>query len=301
MKSYLLALDGSKESLIAAELAWKLAAANDAKVLAQTVVDSQLLWRFIGNDVPGIIGTGPYMAAHETIHAAMKNVQETLLEAYDARARGHKVASESVLDEGITLDEITKRAKDHTFVIMGHRRGHESEERAGTWHYSLAERLACVCPKPLLIVQEQCEPWKAARLIVSEETYETANVAAFLEFAQALKLKPEIYCMASEESISKFTNMIKKSIPASENVRILSSDPQDGDPAWESATDVPLSTLLVLSTQASKRGRITCADTDPGSFIHQMRFPALVILPESKGVAGSLSADNRAKSLSKKG
>lgn len=301
MKSYLLALDGSRESLLAAELAWKLAAANDAKVLAQTVIDSQSIWQFIGRDLPGIIGNGPYLAAHEAVHNALKNVSAALLEAYDARARGHKVESESVLDEGITLDQIAKRANENVLVIMGHRRGRQSSERGGTWHYSLAEHLVYICPKPLLIVQDECQLWKTARLIVSEETYDAGSLAGFLDFAKALKMQPEIYCIAPEESITKFIALVKNGVAGSEHVRLISPDSEDGDPTWECATDVPLSTLLVVVTQETEQGRMTCAGTDLGHFVHTMRFPAVVILPENQKASKPAASTSRAQSLSKKG
>lgn len=299
MKSYLIALDGSRESLLAAEIAWKLAEVNDAKVLAQTVVDTQSLWQVIGKDLPGIIGNGPYLAAHEAINTALRNISGTLLEAYDARARGHKAISESVLDEGITLDQITKRAKDHAFVIMGHRRGRQTNERGGTWHYSLAEHLAYVCPKPLLIVQEECEPWKSARFVVSEDTYDASALKIFLEFAKALNMKEEIYCIALEENIGKFIELVKKDLPSSNQVRLLAPDADEGDPAWECATDVSAKTLLVIATKGTDSARQTCAGTDLGAFVHNMRFPAVVILPESQKAGASTESRSRAQ-LSKK-
>jgi nucleotide-binding universal stress UspA family protein len=298
MKSYLLALDGSRESLLAAELAWQLAESNKAKVVAQTVVDSQSLWVFIGKDLPGIIGNGPYLAAHEAIYSALKMVSDTLLLAYEARAQGHNVECETVLDEGNTLDEITKRAKQNALVIMGHRR--ERDEHPGLPRYSLAQHLAYVCPTPLLIVQDPCEKWKTARLIVNENTFDVSTLNAFLEFAKALNLSQEIYCIATEESAAKFIAKVRSMIPTSEKVHVLSSEWEEGDPAWECATDVPASTLLVVATQDSKEGRKTCAGTDPGSFIHCLTLPAAVILPESKAVTESLSVVGQTKSSSKK-
>ena len=107
--------------MFAAEIAWRLAEAHSGKVLAQTVVDSQAVWQIVGKDLPGIIGNSPYIAAQETIHAALKNVAETLLTAYEARAQGKNIDSEVILDEGNVVKEIIKRAAAHDLVITGHR------------------------------------------------------------------------------------------------------------------------------------------------------------------------------------
>lgn len=302
MKSYLLALDGSEESLFAAELAWQLAETNHAKVVAQTVVDSQSLWQLVGKERPGIIGNGPYLAAHEAIHAALKNVSETLLAAYEARARGHDIESECVLDEGNILHEIVKRAQDHVVVIIGHRRGHEAQisgDKSWFPHYSLAEHLVYQCPKPLLIVQGKCAPWKTARLIVSRNTYDSSRLTTFFEFTKTLKLAQEIFCIAPEDSIDKFAADVRRSLPSGEEVHIMCHDQEQGDPAWECATDVPTSTLLVVATQETKDGRQTSAGTDPGSFIHKLRLPAVVVLPAPRAETLS-SPSKQSRSLSKK-
>lgn len=284
MKSYLLALDGSQESMFAAELAWQLALANRAKVLAQTVVDSQSLWQHVGKDSPGIVGSGPYLAAHEVIHAALKSVAETLVNAYEARARGQKIESECVIDEGNIVDQIVKRAKEHPIVVLGHRRTRGTEQKRANryWfqHYSLAEHLAYECPKPMLIVQERCTPWKAARLVISNDTFDTTALSIFVEIANSLKLAQEVFCIAPEAEIDQFTRDVRARIPANQQVRVMCQDQGETDPTWDCATDVPTNTLLVVATKETRDGRMTCAGTDPGTFIHELRWPAVVILPE---------------------
>lgn len=304
MKSYLLALDGSQESLFAAELAWQLASANQAKVLAQTVVDSQSLWQHVGKDSPGIIGSGPYLAAYEVIQKALTAVAETLLNAYEARARGHNIESDCVIDEGNMIDQIVKRAKEHLVVVIGHRRFHNAEQKKASkyWfqHYSLAEHLAYECPKPLLIVQEKCAPWKTARLVISNDTFDSSALTIFFEFANALKLAQEIFCVAPEELIGQFIAEVRACIPANQQVQVMCQDQGETDPTWDCATDVPKSTLLVVATKKTTEGRMTCADTDPGTFVHELRWPAVVILPEVR-TRELAPAATKASSLSKKG
>lgn len=301
-KSYLLALDGSQESLFAAEISWKLASTNQAKVLAQTVIDSQSLWQIVGKDSPGFIGTGPYLAAHEVIHGTLKNIADTLLNAYEARARGQGIESECVMDEGNVLDEIVRRAKDHLIVVVGHRPARADRKNTRqSWFqsYSLAEHLAYECPRPLLIVQEKCSPWKTARLIISEDTFDSSALAIFNEFANSLQLAQEVYCIAPEESVVQFTKAVSGKIPANQSVRMICQDQGEADPDWECATDVPSSTLLVVATQQGQGGRMTCGGTDLGAFIHQLRWPAVVVLPEPR-IRDLVPASEKGKALSKK-
>lgn len=283
-KSFLLALDGSQEAMYAAEIAWQLAELENGKVVAQTVVDSQAIWQYVGKDLPGIIGNSPYLAAYEAINSALRSVAETLLKAYDSRAQGHKIESETVLDEGNTVAQIVKRAAEHSLVVIGHRGYHrnESERQDPLYfpHYSLAEHLAYYCPKPLLIIQDKPQQWKIARLVVSSTTYDNDCLNFFLNLTKTLKLSREIFCIDEVESCDKFVTEMRKSIPASENVHVKTKPEEEGDSPWECAVDVPATTLLIVTTQVSDEGRKNCEGKDLGDTLAKVRLPALLILPE---------------------
>jgi nucleotide-binding universal stress UspA family protein len=301
-KSFLLALDGSQEAMFAAEIAWRLAEAHSGKVLAQTVVDSQAVWQIVGKDLPGIIGNSPYIAAQETIHAALKNVAETLLTAYEARAQGKNIDSEVILDEGNVVKEIIKRAAAHDLVITGHRgllrRERDKHEDFYFSPYSLAEHLAYSCPKPLLIIQDKPTSWKTARLVVSETTYSPEYLEFFLDLVKPFKVPYEIFCVGDDSTIDKFAASVRKSIPAAETVRVLSEPSEEGDLSWEYAADVPASTLIMVTTEAKDEGRQICGGADTAYYLRRMRQPALVILP-AKSAAKTAAPSGGAQSHSR--
>ncbi|MBP9811500.1 universal stress protein, partial [bacterium] len=73
-RSYLLAIDGSQASRSAAQFAWDLAKQTSSKVVAQHVVDTAEIWRFLAYDLAGFIGSGLYMDARERITEVMYSI-----------------------------------------------------------------------------------------------------------------------------------------------------------------------------------------------------------------------------------
>lgn len=279
-KSYLLALDGSKESLAAANIACKIAPAQDAKLIALSVVDNQAVWDLLGPGLPGFIGSGPYIAAFETIQKALQSVSETLLTAFEAKAQIGKITTECLINEGDLLRQVLERSKGQDLVVMGRRNNHAStaaQELHSFIRTSLSKRLARVISCPLLIVPSE-RVWTKARLILSDETYSADVLFRFLSFTDPLALEREIFCIGPEESIVKLIQKVKSIIP--HTVKILSHDATDGDEPLNVAADVSATTLLVVTTMQSVEGRETCSGSSIQEFLTAIaRIPVLILPP----------------------
>jgi len=293
MKKYLLALDGSRQSMHAAEVAWRLAEKDDAKVIAQTVIDTESSWALLAPGEPGLIGSSPYVEARECLIVSLRSIAESLLNSYETRVRGHKVASESVIDEGGIVDKILARAKDCDLVIIGHRRERRDDQCAdsdGYGSYHVTERVARSCPKPVLVVQHEDKPWKGARLVVSPETFNQATLDAFLEFTSQRQMPLQIYCIGPDERMDELLAQVKRTVPKSAHARILTHDPAEGDDAFDCAVDVNSDTLLVITTKG-KDNRRTCGGTSIESFVRAMTPAMILIWPsEMSQPAVSLSS-----------
>src|ERR1700722_5144495 len=98
--SILLALDGSEEAHHAAQLALKLAESPGAAVVAQHVVDTKTAWALLGTHKAGLIGSGLYITAYETLCESLRELGGKLAERYEAMSGAQNVDSECVIDEG---------------------------------------------------------------------------------------------------------------------------------------------------------------------------------------------------------
>ena len=280
-ESYLLALDGSKESLAAANMAWKLARARDAKLVALSVVDNQAIWDLLGEGLPGFIGSGPYIAAYETMQKALKSVSETLLVAFASRSQNDQIKTECLINEGDLLRQVFERAKEHDLVIMGRRFRHPSTATQDLHSFirtSLSKRLAKICPCPLLIIPSE-SVWGKARLIISDQTFSADTLIKFLAFTDTLEIEREVFCTGAENGIDKLMQKVKDIVPHSVTVRC--HDTTDGEESFSVAIDVTPTTLLVASTQQSIEGRATCSGIELQEFLSAVPHVAVLVLPPS--------------------
>jgi nucleotide-binding universal stress UspA family protein len=284
-KSILLAVNGSRESLFAAEAAWSMAQMLDAKVTAQTVIDIQALWQLIGPDLPGIIGSGPYIAAHDAIDNSLKSIAQTLKEAYDERAEGYEIDSEFVIDEGNTVSEIFKRAKQSDLVVVGHRSNTPYTNDADRKHlarYSLAELLSSECPCPLLIVQDRTNPWTKARLVIGNRLYDEETIASFLDMVWSLGLLCEISYAGRKSEIEEILSKMEKKRLREGSLQVVIDQVERVDDAWRQAWSVSNDTLLVVPTDTAVSGERQCAGDDVNEFVRNLNSACALILPPHK-------------------
>ncbi len=281
IKSILLPLDGSQASMHAADVACLLSKRLGASLVAQSVVDSHAVWGYLSPDLPGIIGSGPYMAAREQLMSGLRGIAEALMHAFEARACGKEVTVECVIDEGHVGEEIAARASQHDLLVMGHhKQTNRSRARAmRTQSFSLCATVAQETTCPMLIIQEKLSEWISARLILSPLSYSRELVVTFLAFARALKLEPEIVCIGDGTQVDKTLALLREQLAEAVDVSVTLHNPNEVDGPWECATDVPKSTLLALSTYEANDMRLTCASTAIAEFVQDLSTKSALILP----------------------
>ncbi len=294
--SFLVALSASEQSRNAAELCWLLAERANAKVLAQHVIDTQAAWEIFGNDRPGFIGSGPYVAAHEQLLGLLRSLGKDLISVYDVYASGHPIESQSVMDEGNPVREICRRAADSDLVIIGHRPSmfeEPEDERRLEMRFSLAESLAHECPCPLLVTQEPCKPWSDMRIISSMDHLNEMYIRACYKLASSLSLKAELAVLATgthEQEKGDFISDFKQAntdlseLPV--YVKRISNQifsesksawwAEEADLEWNALPD----TLMIIPTRKFGDRRITLFGASPAFFVRHLSLPSILLWPE---------------------
>ncbi len=150
LESYLLAIDGSAAAKDASHLAWNIATQTGASVDAQFVVNTAGAWNLLSCPIrPGFIGSGSYLEARFKLNSILHSIGEDIMLAYRSQAEGINIKSNTYIDEGDPAQEILKRAKNYSLLIIGHRRAIEESRLP-----SLCEKLIQDCPCPLLVVSD---------------------------------------------------------------------------------------------------------------------------------------------------
>jgi nucleotide-binding universal stress UspA family protein len=196
-RSYLLAIDGSQASRSAAHFAWALARQNDSRVVAQHVVDTSEIWRFLSCDLAGFIGSGLYMDARERITEIMYSIAEALMLSYGSQAEGQSLDFENYIDEGEPASEIARRALDHDLVILGfHNR------RSNRRQKSLFEELAKGCPCPVLVVRDVVKHWSKMQIFVSRDMVGANTIDSICQVGESFGLPLEILLDSRDNALT---------------------------------------------------------------------------------------------------
>lgn len=184
--SYLLSLDGSSESRSAASFAWALANRTGARVVAQYVVDSAAVWRFLSFDLAGFVGSGVFMAAREKIIDALHSIAEALLLSYAYQAEGQGIEPVTCIDEGDPVTEIANRAIDHDLIIYGYKQHSDT-------HPKFLEQLMEVSPCPILVVRNTTTPWSKLQIFATSDIADHPSIPDLYGMGLMLGLPVEVY------------------------------------------------------------------------------------------------------------
>lgn len=276
-ESYLVALDGSKEAFKASEVAWKLAKARGAKITGVTVIDTQIVWDVLGFNLPGLIGSGPYVAAFEALRTALKSISDALTMSFETRCGGQGVDTSTITPEGNAAECVVYESGRHNLLIMGRRASLGSRERS-LIRTSLTEKVVGEIACPAMLISSEPRLWKLARLVVDSETFSTATVQDFLSYAKDLGLEPEIFWTDSQAYGSEIEKL-KGIVPAT--VPIFFHDPQYGDQAWQEAIDVTSATLLFMTTAKRDGHRVMAHGPLMRDVVHGSSVVSMFVFPPS--------------------
>lgn len=295
--SILVALSGSEQSRNAAELAWFIADKIDAAVTAEQVIDSRTVWELLRSDKPGFIGSGLYVDAYEKVIELMKSLSNQLVAKYEAEAEGRKINGKVVAKEGNPVEILTRDAKEHDLLVLGHS---PSGMRAVDREYnsyirrSIAEGIAHESPIPVLIVQSKPVVWQGMTIVSEMDHLNTNYIRACLRLALLLGLTPRLEFWATgvrEEKPNNFKRDLIAEIPEAKSVDIeieyfeghavldrkeLMFEGKEKDAGLSDFTE----TLFVLPTRGIGRKRITVLGAAPENFIASLTLPCLLLWPE---------------------
>ena len=311
--SILVALSGSEQSRFAAEMAWKLAKKIDAEVTAEHVIDSRTIWQLLRSDKPGFVGSGPYIAAYETVIESLKSLANKLTMEYEAKAEGAGVVGPCLIKEGNPVEVLSRDARDHDLLVIGHLpSGLRTADSELTQYirYSIAEGVAHESSVPVLIVQSQALSWESMTIVSEIDHVNATYIRSCVKLAKMLGLKPRLeFCGTGmrEEAPDKFRKDVLEMIP---EIKDLDIDLEYfmGDAAiarkelfhgreMNEIVEIPSETLFVLPTRGIARDRITVFGMEPHDFIRSLTLPCLLLWPEDKS-AFNLTDEVEQKTLS---
>lgn len=121
MYNVLLEIDGSADGLAALDIGVFLARSSPQVVVyPHYVVNTQAIWKFLGMEKPGLVGSGPYFQAFESFKAALYELMETINESYQARCGHLEQFADIAIDEGDFVSKVKDRAAVlNALVLVG--------------------------------------------------------------------------------------------------------------------------------------------------------------------------------------
>ena len=150
----LVALDGSKNSQIAAEYAFWIAHNLDAELAGQTVVDPRLVDLFIEPEFAEELGYSQSVETSEKVFFALRKISKTILELFATEAAVRNLKTTTYLAEGRIVEEILRYSSEFDVLVLGHRDGRQTQLPSRGMIGSVAERLAREASIPVLIAIE---------------------------------------------------------------------------------------------------------------------------------------------------
>lgn len=287
--SILLPIAGSRNSLFAMEAAWRLAEQTGSVVDAQHVIDSVGALEFVGLQQAGMVGSGPYLNAFEHLRDGLREIGRLVVETYTTRAEGKRLSGESFLDEGDRVEEICRRAAEHSLVVMGHRRRQPTEKlHCHPDRLSLAETLAHCSSVPLLIVENQVAKVEELVLVCSMDHINAVWMKNCLAAAKALKAECSLTFLASgarEEQPMDFLQDLRRANPefADLPVRLVTRSSGVAGQLCQHHLRVgspERSVIAVIPTIHRGDQRVTSYGECPSDLLRRLTFDAMLFWPE---------------------
>lgn len=135
-------IDGTPESLRAAEFAIELATRLDHRLTAIALINTRQVLCSTGYRGTGLCGSGVFLDAYERMLNVDIDVADALMEALTARAGGRDVTVDSGVLIGDPLMSIKENTNDDDFYILG---GTESNIELAREIFQQTHRPVAVC------------------------------------------------------------------------------------------------------------------------------------------------------------
>ena len=288
-ESFLLALNATEHSLYAAETAWFLAKRTGAKVVPFHVVDTHGALHFFGPGKAGLTGSGVLVRAYEQLCDSLANIAEKITESYEARARGCGVAGDMLVGEGDPAEEILKRGGAHSLIVVGYGAPQlVSGSSAPGVRFSVADRIAHHCSRPLLLVRRPLSAVSEVTAVVSINHVNEIWLKNCLSMAQQLRVPFTISLLPpgqGDSSPSSFVKQLQDSDHALGQVKVRVLRPEEvasnfgQEFSFEEKAHVS-QVLPVLPTIQQREGRTTLQGAGPTDFLAAINFDCVMLWPE---------------------
>lgn len=307
--SILVALSGTEQSSMAAEMAWKLAKTLDATVTAEHIIDSRTVWELLRSDPPGFIGSGPYVQAYSAVIDALQSLGSKLSIKYEAMAEGAGVNSACLVKEGNPVELLSHDAEEHDLIIVGHS---PSGSRVGDIEFSqyirhsIAEGIVHKSKAPVLIIQSRPTAWESLTIVSEIDHINIKYIRSCINFAHLIGLKPNLEFWGTgtrEEQPDTLKQNLFKEIPETLGISV-EVEYFTGHAATErshlfhgldieQAALLPSETLFSLPTRGIGQERLTVFGLEPEECVRQLTLPGLLFWPEENDVFSLGSNTNR--------
>lgn len=285
--SFLLPVNGSPESLFAAEFVWSLAAKNQSKVTAQHTIDLFGTLQFLGQEKAGLIGSGPYVAAYESICQSLRGIATKLEDSYTARAAAHHVDSTFICAEGDPVEEVCKLAAAHDLLVVGYRKRAAVDYPACQGiKLSRAERLAHLSPIPILFVQKPIQAITEFAIFVSMDHMNVNWLKNCMHSALAVGATYSVTILASGVHEEPAASFVRDLIAADDEIeedciKVVSLADNAGLLNFSQMKDsVDHGRIIVLPTIDSGEHRITSTGECPTTLLRRVAFESILLWPE---------------------
>jgi nucleotide-binding universal stress UspA family protein len=293
-KSILLALSGSQQSRFATEVCWNLSKRLGVSITAHHIIDTHSAWEFLGQENPGFLKSPAYLQAYHELVSSLFTLGKSLGAAYASEAKELGVDDVCIIDEGNPITEICARSANHSMVVIGHKKSKSKlDPRSQFQRLSVAESLATDCPRPLLVVQDDCPSWTSLSIMISLDHINELFINSCLDMAQALGLPATLLCLtggAHEESPADFVANMRAANQRLRELPITLAPAQQNIDVnllkWFAPPDRPFdpelwnNTLIVIPTRMVAGERITVVDSSPSQFVRHLVMPSILMWPE---------------------
>ncbi|MBX3149728.1 universal stress protein [Candidatus Obscuribacterales bacterium] len=201
-ENILVAIDGSKNSQIAAEYGFWIANKLDASVTGQHVVDPRLVDLFIEPEFAEELGMDVSVDTSERVCKALKKIGKVILDRFETEAKHRNFDVKVNLSEGYIVEEILRYSQQFDLLVVGHRGRGDRELPAHALLGSVAERIVLGSQLPVLIAVQPID--RIEEILVAFDGSEAAKGALLMaeNFAKNvnLKLKAVVVCDDDTES-----------------------------------------------------------------------------------------------------
>lgn len=184
------AVDGSDSSRIAADYGFRLAAALDAKLTGQYVIEPRVSDLLLAPEFAKEAGIKLPLDASDKVQRAQKRIALMTLDLFKKQAEEHSIKDvKTAIDVGSAANCILKRSAKHDLLVVGHHgRGQQGEHELATG--SVARRVSCDNTRSVLIAAQPVND--LGHILLAYDGSATADSALVTAERLAVSLKKEL-------------------------------------------------------------------------------------------------------------